>query len=359
MTAAAGVPPAGAARIVRVEERARFRCARCGRRSRTRARWYRTRCGIVRDASNAPVEEEHHRDGGVTGARGGPTRGHPSGVRRGNDVAGALTHAQRDLLREGEQLMRRLDTVRASTSFSSPSSSSSMGRLHDVENLARAEAARGEGGAREARRHHRVDVPDALPDARAAAAAAGNASKRGGFDEEKSHEKGEDDKALETVAPPRRPRRAEVRVGGSRRAGRASHPGGSSPHEAETIRYRDDDDDDDDASPSSASSSTASFDSTIDAGVGGRDGAVGRRRLALPSRVRPHRAAKGAGADQAGGSRRETGSRASRREGRQNQTKVGKPKPKRRGGAGHPRRRRSTDATVATPVAGRDGDPAR
>ena len=30
MTAAAGVPPAGAARIVRVEERARFRCARCG-----------------------------------------------------------------------------------------------------------------------------------------------------------------------------------------------------------------------------------------------------------------------------------------------------------------------------------------
>ena len=143
MTAAAGVPPAGAARIVRVEERARFRCARCGETFADASSlvshkvWHRKR-----DASNAPVEEEHHRDGGVTGARGGPTRGHPSGVRRGNDVAGALTHAQRDLLREGEQLMRRLDTVRASSSSSA--SSSSMGRLHATSRTSLAQRLRAE-----------------------------------------------------------------------------------------------------------------------------------------------------------------------------------------------------------------------
>ena len=92
---------------------------------------------------DAPVEEDlHRRDGGVTGARGGPTRGHPSGVRRGNDVAGALTHAQRDLLREGEELMRRLDTVRASSSSSA--SSSSMGRLHATSRTSLAQRLRAE-----------------------------------------------------------------------------------------------------------------------------------------------------------------------------------------------------------------------
>ena len=115
MTAAAGVPPAGAARIVRVEDRARFRCARCGETFADASSLVSHK--VWQRKHDAPVEEDlHRRDGGVTGARGGPTLGHQSGVRRGNDVAGALTHAQRDLLREGEELMRRLDTVRASSS---------------------------------------------------------------------------------------------------------------------------------------------------------------------------------------------------------------------------------------------------
>ena len=266
MTAAAGVPPAGAARIVRVEERARFRCARCGETFADASSlvshkvWHRKRDA----SSNAPVEEEHHRDGGVTGARGGPTRGHPSGVRRGNDVAGALTHAQRDLLREGEQLMRRLDTVRASTSFSSPSSSSSMGRLHATSRTSLAQRLRAEKEER-ARRDGIIGwtSPTRSPTREPRQQQPGTRPSAGGFDEEKSHEKGEDDEALETVAPPRRP--VAPRYGSEVPDEPAARPiRMSSPHEAETIRYRDEDDDED-ASPSSASSSTASFDSTVDA----------------------------------------------------------------------------------------------
>ena len=95
----------------------------------------------------------------------------------------------------------------------------------DVENLARAEAAGGEGGAREARRHRWVDVPDAVTDARAAAAAeaAGNASKR-----RRRRRRGERKGPRRSVGNRRAAaatRRAEVRVGGPGRAPRASAPG--------------------------------------------------------------------------------------------------------------------------------------
>ena len=147
----------------------------------------------------------------------------------------------------------------------------------------------------------------------------------GGVDEEKA--KG-----------PRRPgwkptrrrgdRRAEVRVGGSRTSPPRVRPGGprrTSPRRSDTetttttTTKR--------QNPrQSQRRRTHPLIEAIDALVGGSSTAPSAVTAddALPSRVRPHRAAKGAGADQAGGSRRETGSRASRREG-PGQTKVGKP----------------------------------
>ena len=250
MTAAAGVPPAGAARIVRVEDRARFRCARCGETFADASSlvshkvWHRKH--------DAPVEEDlHRRDGGVTGARGGPTRGHASGVRRGNDVAGALTHAQRDLLREGEELMRRLDTVRASSSSST--SSSSMGRLHATSRTSLAQRLRAEKDER-ARRDGIAGWTSPTPSPTRAPPQQqkqpGTRQSAGDVDEEGS-EKGRDE-VLETAAPPRRP--VAPRYGSEvPDEPPARPPRVSSPHEPETIRYRDDDDKDQDESPSSSS----------------------------------------------------------------------------------------------------------
>ena len=266
MTAAAGVPPAGAARIVRVEDRARFRCARCGETFADASSlvshkvWHRKH--------DAPVEEDlHRRDGGVTGARGGPTRGHQSGVRRGNDVAGALTHAQRDLLREGEELMRRLDTVRASSSSST--SSSSMGRLHATSRTSLAQRLRAEKEER-ARRDGIDGWTSPTPSPTRAPPQQkqpGTRPSAGDVDEEGS-EKGRDE-VLETAAPPRRP--VAPRYGSEvPDEPPARPPRVSSPHEPETIRYRDDDDDDDkdEDEASSSSSSTASFNSSDDAADG-------------------------------------------------------------------------------------------
>ena len=263
MTAAAGVPPAGAARIVRVEDRARFRCARCGETFADASSlvshkvWHRKH--------DAPVEEDlHRRDGGVTGARGGPTRGHQSGVRRGNDVAGALTHAQRDLLREGEELMRRLDTVRASSSSST--SSSSMGRLHATSRTSLAQRLRAEKEER-ARRDGIAGWTSPTPSPTRAPPQQqkqpGTRPSAGDVDEEGS-EKGRDE-VLETAAPPRRP--VAPRYGSEvPDEPPARPPRVSSPHEPETIRYRDDDDDKDEDEASS--SSTASFNSSDDAADG-------------------------------------------------------------------------------------------
>ena len=228
MTAAAGVPPAGAARIVRgggasavsmrevrrdvrgrelagiaqgvASQARRIERARRGGTSSRRRGDGRARRPNARPPVRGPARERRRRRADPRPARPPPRRG------TAHAPAG---HRARVLLL---LLLPKIVLVHGATP-------------RDVENLARAEAARGEGGAREARRHHWVDVPDALPDARAAAAAAGNASKRRRLRRRKEPRKGRRQRSVRNRRAAAASRRAEVRVGGSRRAGRASHPG--------------------------------------------------------------------------------------------------------------------------------------
>jgi len=123
-----------AAGVVRVEERARFRCQRCQE--------------CFHDASSLVKHKIAHRKADTERAQGlggvqpgnGRTEGlatdgtksgvrHPRETLTRKDTNSHLTHTHRDLMRKGDELMREMDRVAVSVA-TEKESSSSMGRLH-------------------------------------------------------------------------------------------------------------------------------------------------------------------------------------------------------------------------------------
>ena len=123
-----------AAGVVRVEERARFRCQRCQE--------------CFHDASSLVKHKIAHRKADTERAQGlggvqpgnGRTEGlatdgtksgvrHPRETLTRKDTNSHLTHTHRDLMRKGDELMREMDRVAVSVP-TEKESSSSMGRLH-------------------------------------------------------------------------------------------------------------------------------------------------------------------------------------------------------------------------------------
>ena len=123
-----------AAGVVRVEERARFRCQRC-------QECFHDASSLVKHkiAHRKADTERAHGLGGVQPGNGRTeglaTDGTKSGVRHPRetltrkDTNSHLTHTHRDLMRKGDELMREMDRVAVSVP-TEKESSSSMGRLH-------------------------------------------------------------------------------------------------------------------------------------------------------------------------------------------------------------------------------------
>ena len=123
-----------AAGVVRVEERARFRCQRC-------QECFHDASSLVKHkiAHRKADTERAHGLGGVQPGNGRTeglaTDGLKSGVRHPRetltrkDTNSHLTHTHRDLMRKGDELMREMDRV-AVSGLTEKESSSSMGRLH-------------------------------------------------------------------------------------------------------------------------------------------------------------------------------------------------------------------------------------
>ena len=124
-----------AAGVVRVEERARFRCQRC-------QECFHDASSLVKHkiAHRKADTERAHGLGGVQPGNGRTeglaTDGTKSGVRHPRetltrkDTNSHLTHTHRDLMRKGDELMREMDRVAVSVATEKESSVSSMGRLH-------------------------------------------------------------------------------------------------------------------------------------------------------------------------------------------------------------------------------------
>lgn len=122
-----------AAGVVRVEERARFRCQRC-------QECFHDASSLVKHkiAHRKADTERAHGLGGVQPGNGRTeglaTDGTKSGVRHPRetltrkDTNSHLTHTHRDLMRKGDELMREMDRV--AVSVPTEKESSSMGRLH-------------------------------------------------------------------------------------------------------------------------------------------------------------------------------------------------------------------------------------
>ena len=126
-----------AAGVVRVEERARFRCQRC-------QECFHDASSLVKHkiAHRKADTERAHGLGGVQPQPGnGRTEwlatdgtksgvGHPRETLTRKDTNSHLTHTHRDLMRKGDELMREMDRVAVSVATEKESSVSSMGRLH-------------------------------------------------------------------------------------------------------------------------------------------------------------------------------------------------------------------------------------